>query len=263
MESLTTSPMRRLGGRALVLCLATLGAMPSEAKAQHIEGRVVDAATGAPVPSALLRLRTLTGDTVWSTVADDSGRFILRAAQSGSFMVDAQSLGYRPSEAGPIRLEDARATVIELRLSSTAIPLEGIRVIAQPNNPGLERAGFYSRKRFGFGTFIDRAELDRRAHQSTVSLFRGRPGIRVMRTSGGRAVIVLRGGIGSSMRAGSYCAARVLINGLEAYEFDLEMDLDIDAIEGIEIFRGASSVPAEFGGANSMCGVVLFWLRTS
>ena len=82
-----------------------------------------------------------------------------------------------------------------------------------------------------------------------------------MYTSGGRPVIVLRGGVASSMRGGSYCPARVLINGLDAYEFDLELDLDIAAVEGVEIFPGASSVPAEFGGSRSLCGVVLFWLR--
>ena len=254
--------MRRLDTCALVLCAAvTLGVIPSESEAQRIDGRVVDAATGAPVPSALLRLRALTGDTVWSTVADDSGRFVLRAVRAGSFMVEVRSLGYQPSEVGPVRVEDARATAIEVRLSSSAIPLEGIRVLAQPTNPRLERAGFYSRKRSGFGTFIDRAEIDRRSHLRIPSLFRGR-GIRVMRASGGRAVIVLRGGVGSSMRGGSYCPARVLINGLEAYDFDLELDLNMDAIEGIEIFPSASSVPAEFGGSRSMCGVVLFWLRS-
>lgn len=232
-----------------------------EAMAQRVEGRVIDATTGAPVPSALLRLRAVTGDTVWSTVADDSGRFVLRAAQAGSYMVEAQSLGYLPSQVGPIRVEDSRATAVELRLSGNAVPLEAIRVLAQPRNPRLERAGFYSRKQTGLGVFMDRAEIERRADLGITSLFRGRAGIRIMRTSGGRPVIVLRGGVGSSMRAGSYCPARVLINGLDAYDFDLEMDLDVDEIEGVEIFRGASSVPAEFGGARSMCGVVLFWLR--
>lgn len=248
--------------RTLILSVAAmLGATWSDATAQRIEGRVVDANTGAPVPNALLRLRALSGDTVWSTVADDSGRFVLRAAQAGSFMVEAQSLGYRASAVGPVRLEHTRATAIEVRLSSSAIPLEGIRVLAQPNNPHLERAGFYSRKQSGFGVFVDRAEIDRRAHQNITGLFRGRPGIRIMRARGGRAVIVLRGGVGSGMRAGSYCPARVLIDGLEAYDFDLEMDLDVDAIEGIEVYRSASTVPAEFSGARSMCGVVLFWLR--
>ena len=233
----------------------------SEARAQRVEGRVVDAATGAPVPNALLRLRALTGDTIWSTVADHAGRFVLRAVQPGSFMVEAQSLGYLPSQVGPVRVEDSRATTVELRLSASAIPLEGIRVLAQPRNPTLERVGFYSRKRSGFGVFIDRAAIEQRAELGIRSLFRGRAGIRIMYTSGGRPVIVLRGGVASSMRGGSFCPARVLINGLDAYEFDLELDLDIDAVEGVEIFPGASSVPAEFGGSRSLCGVVVFWLR--
>lgn len=254
--------MKALSGCAVVTALVALLAIAcSEAKAQRVEGRVVDATTGGPVPGALLRMRALTGDTVWSTVADHSGRFILRAAQPGSFMVEAQSLGYLPSQVGPIRIEDSRATIVELRLSGSAIPLEGIRVIAQPQNPTLERAGFYSRKRSGYGVFMDRAEIERRADLGMRGLFRGRAGIRIMYTSGGRAVIVLRGGVASSMRGGSYCPARVLINGVDAYDFDLELDLNVDAIEGVEIFPGASSVPAEFGGSGSLCGVVLFWLR--
>lgn len=241
--------------------VSMLAIASSDAAAQRVEGRVVDAATGAPVPSAMLRLRAMTGDTIWSTVADQSGRFVLRSREPGSFMVEAQSLGYVSSQVGPIRLEEDRATSVELRLSTGAVPLEGIRVVAQPRNPRLERIGFYSRQRSGFGVFMDRAAIERRADRGMRGLFQGRAGIRVMRTSRGRPVIVLRGGVGSGMRAGSYCPARVLINGIDAYDFDLEMDLNVDAIEGIEIFPGASSVPAEFGGARSMCGVVLFWLR--
>lgn len=111
-------------------------------------GRVIDAGTAAPIRGALLRLLDSSGNVLWSTVTDDSGRFVLRSATAGSFRLEAQSVGYRTTVAGPVRLEYGSVTEVELRLSSTAVVLDPIRVLAQPSNVRLERVRV-QQQRFG------------------------------------------------------------------------------------------------------------------
>jgi outer membrane receptor for ferrienterochelin and colicin len=39
------------------------------------------------------------------------------------------------------------------------------------------------------------------------------------------------------------------------------MMVPVSSIEGIEVYKGAAQLPAEFGGSNSMCGVVAIWTK--
>jgi outer membrane receptor for ferrienterochelin and colicin len=71
-------------------------------------------------------------------------------------------------------------------------------------------------------------------------------------------------------RTGDYCPAQIfvdgfLLNGRSRLTGDTEFTID-DAvspasIEGIEVYRGLSSVPAEFLNPDSRCGVVVVWTR--
>jgi hypothetical protein len=38
-------------------------------------------------------------------------------------------------------------------------------------------------------------------------------------------------------------------------------ELTPDQVEGIEIYRGSSSVPPQFNTGTSMCGVIAIWSR--
>jgi hypothetical protein len=244
-----------------VLMALLLAAGRADVCAQSIAGRVIDAGTGTALGGATLRLIDARKNALYVTVADDSGRFVLRAGAAGSYTVEAQNIGYATTQAGPVRLETDAETVVELRLSSMAVALEPIRVLVQPRNARLDRVDYYHRQRFHNGVFIDRGEIERRNPFDMASLLRGRPGVRVGYSPvNGSLQVVLRGGIGTSLSS-NVCPPRVFMNGAPLHEFDFR-DISPDQLEGIEIYPGASSIPAQFGGSTSSCGVVLLWIRS-
>ncbi|MEX2531935.1 MAG: carboxypeptidase-like regulatory domain-containing protein, partial [Gemmatimonadota bacterium] len=84
-------PRATLPVQALFLAAALLGAIPPgvhaveraevspAAPAQVVEGRILDATDGTPVPQAVVRLVDSEGETVVSTLSDGDGWFRLAA----------------------------------------------------------------------------------------------------------------------------------------------------------------------------------------
>lgn len=55
------------------------------------------------------------------------------------------------------------------------------------------------------------------------------------------------------------CPPQVYIDGIPwAGPID---EITLRDIEGIEVYRGAAEVPAEFAGSNAGCGVIALWSR--
>jgi len=124
---------------------------------------------------------------------------------------------------------------------------------------------FWARRATGVGVFFTRADIERRQPQRTVDLFRGVSGVRVMAGEGITRLVSSRGA--SSLRAGTggrsgVCIMQVFLDGLKASTPALSVDeLTPEMIEAIEIYRGASEVPARFNTLETACGVVIFWTR--
>jgi hypothetical protein len=96
------------------------------AQTATITGRVLDAATRAPLAGAVVTvqpqgLRTLT---------DDQGRFRIEGAPTGMLSVEATFLGYAPAVETSVMGRSSRPTFVELVLRPVAIELEGLTVEA-------------------------------------------------------------------------------------------------------------------------------------
>jgi hypothetical protein len=120
----------------------------------------------------------------------------------------------------------------------------------------LERAGFYERRRHGFGTFLDRADIERRRPSRTVDLLTGIAGVRIQYNRDGSRSVMMR-----SLGFRGACRPRILLDGIEVRWFNLDHDLSPHDVEAVEIYRGSVQTPARFGGTNSSCGVLVFWTR--
>ncbi|HUP19542.1 MAG TPA: TonB-dependent receptor [Gemmatimonadota bacterium] len=90
-----------------------------------IVGRVLDAATGAPIEAALVRVEGLER----STLTDETGAYLLRGILPGPRVLRAEHLGY---ESARVQLTvPAGGTVRQdIRIGRTALELEGITVTA-------------------------------------------------------------------------------------------------------------------------------------
>lgn len=101
-----------------------------------VVGRVLDAATSAPIPGALVSL----GGADQGTLTDRDGAFRIPAPRSGESTIAVRHLGYR-SEPHPIEV-GAGTTRVEIRVAPAAVELEGIAVTvrAEAEAPDLARS---------------------------------------------------------------------------------------------------------------------------
>ncbi|MBB4635518.1 carboxypeptidase-like regulatory domain-containing protein [Longimicrobium terrae] len=95
------------------------------ARAQTVTGRVVDPATGEPVPGAMVLLRGEDGSERRS-LADESGEYVIRAQAAGTYTVAAERVGFQSTPSPPIRLADGETVRHELRAGSRRVMLAAI-----------------------------------------------------------------------------------------------------------------------------------------
>lgn len=280
----------RRATRSWALAGALSLAVATSAGGQTVRGRVLEADTRKPVAGARVTLRS-TADSSLAAVTDENGAFVARAARPGRYEVGVARLGYRAQLQGPFELW--RGTVVELEVILPVIPftLDPVTVTAEVNSQFLHAVGFYDRKRSDFGHFITRDQVESRRAGRPTDLLRVIPGVSIIPDprSPGRVRVQMRG---SHPAQGGACAPRVFVDGLIAIRGDShplgragtasagdiedvfendprnpEPSLDDivtpEQIQAIEIYRSASQVPAEFGGASvfTRCGVVVIWTR--
>lgn len=117
---------------ALGLLVALVAALPAmDASAQTVLARVIDAETGGPVEGALAHLIDLEGRLVRNVLSDRLGRAIFVGVPVGAYRIRAEMIGRATYESGPLDVPADATVQTELRLTSSAIALEGIQVEAE------------------------------------------------------------------------------------------------------------------------------------
>lgn len=247
---------------AITVLMVLAGAAPLSG--QVVAGRLIEAAGGAPVAGASIILLTEAGQTVTGRLTDAEGRFQVEAPGAGRYRVSAERIGFAKVTGEVIELADGETVNIEIRLGTEVIPLDAITVVTEARVPHLERSGFYTRQRSGFGNYIDRNTIDRYNPSQASQLFQAMAGVRVVPRSGrSGGEPVFRNAI--SMTGGS-CLPAIFLDGMpvrssgssEPALDDIVQAMDIEAVE---VYKGASQIPPQFGGDRSACGVIVIWTR--
>ena len=249
--------------RAMTLVAFVSGAVGA-AQAQepgYVRGRVRDDSTGAPLAGVLVAAQRGRAPYAAQAESDDSGRFVLRL-KPGQYVVRARRIGYIEEIAPSVDVARAGESVaLEMRMLTLPAVLEAVRVT---ESGGVRRnmlEGFDRRRRHGSGVYLDAAFVTRRGHPPIPDLLRGVSGIMVV--GDGRNAVVQMG------RARRNCYPLVYLDGkrLNAYNdnaekmrFVFQMIPGRD-VEAIEIYRGMSETPAEFGGATAPCGSIAIWSK--
>jgi hypothetical protein len=237
----------------------------SSVDAQTVRGRVTDEASKASAAGTAVYLLNADDSKAASVLADDSGRFVVKAPRRGAYRVQFERIGYASRITPPTYLSENQVYDIEMSLQPSAVPVKAVVVKVEPRVRALELSGFYARKRLGMGHFIERSMIDQRlGAASTTAIFQGITGVRLVLFERGYRVL-LRAGLQASLNGrGIYCPALVFIDGApvnapgEHYNFEL---VHLSDIEAVEVYKGPADVPPQYGGAEAACGVILIWRR--
>jgi hypothetical protein len=101
-------------------CVALATAAP-RLPAQIVRGTVVEDATRAPVPGAVVVLLDAGGRGVGRAFTDEGGRFAVAAGGAGRFAVRSQRIGFRSTTTAPFEL--GAGELRELRIAASAVPV--------------------------------------------------------------------------------------------------------------------------------------------
>jgi hypothetical protein len=188
-------------------------------------------------------------------VSDTQGRVRIRHIPPGTQFVRVQRIGYE-TQSLTLELAAGDTVQLDLTLSSTAIVLDTVVATREGQTRALSRVGFYERQKASIGRFVTRAELDRYPAEATHAAFQRIRGVSVITTRNGFQVMGTHGPVGAGSMG---CVMRMWLDGMP-WRGDLD-EIPQQSIEAIEVYPSPAEVPAQYGGTNSACGVVLIWTR--
>lgn len=292
MRTCRSEVRSRFARRALRACIVGLGvaqlcAIPAAAQTTGtLTGRVT---AGADTIAGVRIVVQQSGDTSNKRQAttDAGGMFRLDGIAAGPHLVIATRVGFAPSIA-TISVPAGGATHVSLALTALPRALDTVMVSADPQVPLKYGADsrlheFYSRRKRGRGRFFTRAELDSLGTHDLAGALRRVPGLRVRSSPGGVLDVVmarcatpvsLGKSSGTVPQPPSMAASTgepeedqpvqlaVFIDGvrvLKRSNGEVLGTVKLEEIEAVEVYRGASELPAEAAG--NACAAIYIWTR--
>jgi hypothetical protein len=253
-----SSPSSRTvrAARTLIAALAgTLAAAPAAA-AQDLRATlagVVRDSTGTPVPMVTVTV-LIAGVGAYT---DRSGHFRIPALPPGPTDLVFRRLGFSP-ESATVTLRPGRTDSVNVTISAFALELPGVEVKELARRRRL-LADFYRRKDAGFGHFITREDIAAREPHVLSDMMRMMPGVEIVHMRDGS--LALRMARTASV-AGRDCPPEWWVDGIRTPGLNVD-DIPPEDIDGVEIYSGPATLPAEFNIRNGTpgCGTILVWTR--
>lgn len=221
-------------------------------------GTVTDALTDAPVTAAAVSLRGRPQEVQ----TNRQGGFILSDVPVGVYELTVRHLGYAPLHH---MVSVARGASTDIQIGLVPAPLEMEPLVATAVRlRRLEIKGFYERKRWGerlgLGAFYTGADIERRNPRIISDMIMEEASIRRVCGRGTRNCRLYTTRLSTGF--GSRCLMRIYVDGILISE-EGEADFWVSPVEigGVEVYKGAASLPAEFTGPDSRCGVVAIWTK--
>lgn len=189
-----------------------------------------------------------------TAISGDRGEFRISAPPSGSVIVRARRLGFRPDSVIVTSVNGAAGVTITVkRVAETLAP-----VIVRTRRTDFtgRLAGYYQRlDRKSSGYFITRAQIDGENPRTLSQLLQHAPGMTAFRGRAGTQGVRMRG---------RRCWPLVWLDGtpMPSGEFDLD-GVPPNTLHGIELYLGSTTAPSRYSGNRdlSSCGTILLWSR--
>lgn len=202
-----------------------------------------------------------------ATRTDTAGRFRLTAADAGAHIVLFRRLGYKP-ERMRVTTTGNDTVFLDAVMMRDAAALQPVDVVREPVRHSL-REQFYDRKKLGFGKFLDTAEMRRSEGRQTAEVLRSL-GVDIIRWDNPDCPppfcdYELRAVDRNTL---NLCAVSVMYDGVAIYRSgtpglppDFKKDFPVHTLSRIEFYRRTASMPIEFMGHGTRCGLLLLWSR--
>ena len=237
---------------SLTCLVALYAAVPSSPAQQppdttaRITGTVRSSINGLPITGVMVAVRRARA----FGVSDSTGAFTLTGLPSGKQtlrVLYGDSLSYEQD----VTLKRGKTLRLSVLLDVAAVEMSPIVVEARGLRADRSLAGFYDRRRWGWGRFYTLADLDRRRGLSLCTLVT-EAGVQVRRAFGNCVPL--------SQSVVDRCAMSVFLDGLRLPPDELEL-LRVDELAGVEVYKHGLEVPVEFQSGFGDCGAILLWSR--
>jgi hypothetical protein len=195
-------------------------------------------------------------DAAHRAQSDASGNYRIASVSLGAIRLFARRVGYAPETLSVIVVagELARADFI---MAAAVHELPEAVVVADPLRGKM--GAFNRRKSRGVGAFVTRAEIEKRQPGTMSELLRYLPGVGVTQKMAGEPQPVhMQRSVNSSMQ--STCVVQLYVDG-HPYPNGSVDDFAPGLIEGVEVYRSASEIPADFRTRDATCGLISLWTR--
>ncbi|MFN2317233.1 MAG: carboxypeptidase regulatory-like domain-containing protein [Gemmatimonadales bacterium] len=246
---------------------ALLVGLTRQAAAQGaMSGIVREDSSGRPLPG----VEVLLDRTAHRALTNTLGRYFLGGVPAGRYSTIFRVVGHLPvrMDVTIVAGDTIRANTTLVRSNVVLEPIEVIGETPRPRGDGLE--AFEERRRMGFGKFIDSTEMRRSEHIRLDDLLK-RHGVAIVEVSGSMVPLNPRY---RGLMGGYNCALSIYLDGVRIGEggrsevsglnfelLDVRRLIKTHQLAAAEVYFGAGSVPAQFGGASGGCGAVVLWSR--
>ena len=249
----------------IALALLTTAPLAAQQKQVLIVGRVIAEDGGFPVNAAQVHLMHQHGRILQRTETDENGKFQFVIPPIPALRLRVERQSYQPTTTPLLRLDQRTYFEVEVTMDTEAVLLAPLEVLAWSElDPSAFLDNFRRRVASGMGIYITRSEIEERRPMFVSDLLRTVPGVAVEASGSGTRPVVT---VGRARERD--CVTQMFVDGFLVNKRnaggvnDIRLDdvVSPGSVEGIEIYRGMSTVPAEFLNADAACGVIAVWTR--
>jgi hypothetical protein len=270
---------RRAAAMAGVSLLALVPAVRVAQAQAIIRGVLYDDAKGTPIRGTVMLVDPATDAPVVNTPTDSLGQFQLKASR-GTYQLAAVHEGYQSVLSAPIALANGEQMIVKSPIGEGDTQhkigvLQHIRPAtaeAEAQQVPAGMSGFMTRGATGSGLRYDRSRLAASPYRTVGEFLQNVPGFEVTNPSSANSMMLLRTHamvMGPSMNGGGSCQLGWFLDGHRMNKPGMGDDaatdglagISLNALQGIEVFRGVSEMPAEFADPDLRCGAVALWSR--
>ena len=213
-----------------------------------LRGRVVDSELEKPIPGALVRVNK-EGQVLRT---DSLGQFVRPGLTGRSAEVTIRAIGF-DSATFEVPMRDSGTVTGVFPLEFNGFDLPPIEIQARADALMPRYTDFERRRQRKMGAYLRWDEIKKQGYSTVGEALRRVKGVRIQCNQAEFEC-------GAVMVGTPQCNPTWYIDGVEVHSFN--ENTPIHDVYGIEVYRGPGEIPAEFGGSNAACGVIVVWTKS-